>query len=74
MQAVSGVEEYMGLMDEAPENKFLTKLLGLERILGRLRKLLALGSKRSGIGIPNRTETANKIDRTSLECRKRVVK
>ena len=43
----------MGLMDEAPEKKFLTKLLGLEIISGKLRNILALVAKRSGLYTPN---------------------
>ena len=40
-------------VEEASENKFLPKILGLESISGRLRKLLDLGEKREGIGILN---------------------
>ena len=57
---VPGVGEYMGPVEYALANKFLTKILGLESILGRLRKLLYLGSKRAGIAIPNPIEVADK--------------
>ena len=50
-------------------NKFLTTLLGLERISGRMRKILSLLAKRSRIGILNPTVIAEKIHRTSLTCR-----
>ena len=40
MQTVLGVGEYIGPVEKALENKFLMKLLGLESIPGRLRKLL----------------------------------
>ena len=45
-KAVPGVGGYMGLIEEAPENNFLPKLLGLYRIAGSLRDLLSLGSNR----------------------------
>ena len=60
MRTVLGCGEYMVPVEEALSNKFLTKLLGLKSISGRLRKLLALGAKRSGLGIPNPTDAAEK--------------
>ena len=59
----------MGLVEEALANKFLLKLMGLESILGMMRKILALGAKREGLGIPNRTEVVDESHRTSLVCR-----
>ena len=53
MRTVLGVGEYMGLVEEDLANKFLPKLMGLERILEILRNLLALGAKREGLGILN---------------------
>ena len=55
----------MGPVEEALTNKFLPKPLGLQSILGRLRKLLALGAKRAGFGIPKPTEVADKSHKTS---------
>ena len=46
----------MSPVEEALANKFLPKLLGLQSISGRLRKLLALGYKRSGLSIPDPME------------------
>ena len=50
-------------VEEALANKFLPKLLELQSISGRLRKLLALGDKRSGLGIPDPMEGAEKSTR-----------
>ena len=50
----------MSPVEEALANKFLPKLLELQSISGRLRKLLALGYKRSGLSIPDPTEGADK--------------
>ena len=47
----------MGLVEEALVNKFLQKLMVLHSISRRMRKLLDLGSKKAGLGIPNLTET-----------------
>ena len=66
MQTVPRVREYMGPVEKAFVNKFLPKILGLESISGRLRKLLALGAKRAGLGILNLTEGADEIYRNSL--------
>ena len=73
LRTVQGVGEYMGPVEEALTNKFLLKLLGLQSILGRLRKLLALGFKRAGIGIPNLTEAAGNSSKTSQACCERLV-
>ena len=54
-------------------NKFLPKLMGLESILGKLRKLLAIGSKRSYLGNPNTTEVLYESHTTSLGCSERLV-
>ena len=46
-----GVREYMIPVEEALANKFLLKLLGIQSIAGRLRKLLNLGAKKcQGLG------------------------
>ena len=60
-------------VEEALDNKFLPKLLGLQIISGRLRKLLALGDKRSGLGIPDPTEGAEKSHQTSQAYNKLLV-
>ena len=73
MQTILRVREYMDPAKEDLLNKFLPKLMLLEIISGRLRKLLALGSKREGLGIPNPKEVAKKIHRTSLTCSKRLL-
>ena len=65
MRTVPGVGEYMGPVEEALANKFLPKLLGLQSISGGLRKLLALGAKRSGLGIPDLEEAADEIHQKS---------
>ena len=54
-------------------NNFMPKLLGLESILGNLRKILALGDKREELGIPNPTEVSDKIHTTSLACSELLV-
>ena len=54
-------------------NKFLTKILGLESILGRLRKLLGLGANTAGLRIPNPIEEADENHRTSMACKERLV-
>ena len=73
MHTIPGVREYKGLVEEALANKFLPKLLGLQSISGRLRELLDLRSKRAGLGIPDPTEVADKSNRTSQACSKRLV-
>ena len=73
MQTIPGVGEYMGPVEEALENKFLPKILGLESISVRLRNLLDLGAKRAELGIPNPTEAGNGSHRTSLACSERLV-
>ena len=60
-------------VEEALENKFLPKLMGLEIISVMLRKVLALVAKRSGLGVPNPTEVAYESHRTSLACSKFLV-
>ena len=70
---VPGVGEYMVPVEEALANKFLPKLLGLQSISGRLRKLLYLGAKRAGIGIPNPTEAADESHKTLQACCSRLV-
>ena len=54
-------------------NKFLPKIMGLDSISESLRKLMALGSNSSGLGIPNPTEVADESHRTSLMCSERLV-
>ena len=56
----------MGPVDEALEKIFLPKLLGLESIPCRLRKLIYLENKRAGLVIPKQTEVVDKIHQTSL--------
>ena len=63
----------MGPVEEALENKFLSKLMGLQSISGRLMKLLDLGSKRTRIRIPNTTEATEEIQLTSLAYSERLV-
>ena len=63
----------MSPVEEALANKFLPKLLELQSISGRLRKLLALGYKRSGLSIPDPTEGADKIHHTSQAYNKLLV-
>ena len=63
----------MSPVEEALSNKFLPKLLELQSISGRLRKLLALGDKRSGLGIPDPTEAADESHQTSQVCNKLLV-
>ena len=63
----------MGPVEGALENKFLKKLLGLENILGSLRKLLALVSNRAGIGILDPKEVSDESKRASLACIDRLV-
>ena len=58
----------MGPVEETLANKFLPKLLGLQSISGRLRNILALGSKRDGLVIPNLTKDADESHRTSQVC------
>ena len=60
-------------VEEALANKFLPKLLELQSISGRLRKLLALGYKRSGLGIPDPMEGADKSHQTSQAYNKLLV-
>ena len=55
MRAVLEVGEYMDSVEEALVKRFLPKLLGLESISGRMRKLLYLGAEMAGIEIPNPT-------------------
>ena len=52
----------MGPVEEALANKFLSKLIGLQSISGRLMKLLDLGSKRTRIRIPNTTEATEEYN------------
>ena len=68
MQTVLEVGEHIGLVEEALENKFLMKLLGLDSISGMLRKILALGAKRAELKITNPTEVSDERHRTSLAC------
>ena len=58
MRNAPGVREYMGPAEKESENKFLPKLLGLESISGRLRKVLALVPKKAGLRILNLTEVS----------------
>ena len=60
-------------MEEALANKFLTKLLAIQSISGRLKKLLALGAKRAGLGILNPKNPTEKTQLTSLACIERLV-
>ena len=69
MRTAPGVREYMGPAEKESENKFLPKLLGLESISGRLRKVLALVPKKAGLRILNLTEVAEERHRTSMACR-----
>ena len=73
MWTVPRIGEYMGSVDEALENKFLMKTLGLESISGSMRKLLGLGANMEGLRIPNPTEMADKNHRTSQACREHQV-
>ena len=60
----------MGPVDEALEKIFLPKLLGLDSISGRLRKLIYLENKRAGLVIRKQTEVVDKSHQTSLVCSK----
>ena len=60
-------------VEEALGNKFMPKLLGIQSISGRLRKLLSLGANRSGLGITYPTEAADESHRTSQACCERLV-
>ena len=73
MRTVPGVGEYMSPVEEAPANKFLLKLLGFQSISVRLRKVLALGSKSSGLGIPDSTEALDESHQKSKACNKQLV-
>ena len=56
----------MGPMEQTITNKFLPKLLGKERISGRLRNILELGTIRAGLGIPDPTTMADKCHKSLL--------
>ena len=73
MRAVLGAGEYMDPVEGYLSNKFLPKLLGLEIISRSLRKVPSLVYNRAGIGILKLTEVADRIHRTSLACRERLV-
>ena len=73
MHTVPGVIEYMGPMEKALANNFMPKLLGLDSISGRLRKLMEIGYNRAGLGIMNTIEMKDEIHRTSLVCSERLV-
>ena len=51
----------------------LPKLLVLESISGRLRKLISLRAKRADLGFPKLTETSHESHSSSLACRKLLV-
>ena len=63
----------MGPVEEALANKFLPKLMDMKRISVRLRNILALGTKRAGLEIPNPTETVDENHRTSRARSERLV-
>ena len=63
----------MSPVEEALENKSLLKLLGLQRISARLRNIMALGSKSSGLGIRDPMEVIYESHQTSKSCNKRLV-
>ena len=68
MRTVLGVRSYMVRMEEALENTFLLKVMGLYSIPWNLRKLLAPGSKKASLGIPKPAEVSDLINGTSLAC------
>ena len=67
------VGEYVSPVEEALANKFLLELLGLQSISVKLRKLLALGSKSSGLGIQDPTEAVDKNHQTLQACNEQLV-
>ena len=73
MRTVPGFREYIGPVEEALANKFLTKLLGLQSISGRLLKILSLEYKREGLRILVLSEEADKIYQTLQACNERLM-
>ena len=67
------VGEYVSPVEEVLDNNFLPELLGLQSISVKLRKLLALGSKSSGLGIRDPKEAVDKNHQTLQACNEQLV-
>ena len=60
-QDVLGVRYFMGTVEDTHVGSFVLALLSTKEVGRGLRKLLALSTKRAGLGVPNPMATGRRV-------------